>query len=127
MRVSISCSLALVLMTACLRPSEDASHAAVSGLAPLSTAVASVSINIRSAQLKVAETLQLQAQPRNLSGAITGATSQRWDSTAPLIATVSGSGLVTAVSVGVARIRATVDGSVAESEITVIPATAARR
>ncbi|HSA55674.1 MAG TPA: Ig-like domain-containing protein [Gemmatimonadaceae bacterium] len=70
------------------------------------------------------QTVQLQAQPRDSSGAaITGsalgARTASWASGDPSVASVGTAGLVTAVAPGTALITATVDGTVGSASVTV--------
>jgi uncharacterized protein YjdB len=79
-------------------------------------------MNMSAAQLAVGETVQLQATPRSITGAATGAKAVLWNTSAPTIATVSQNALVTAVGVGIAYVSVNIDGSVGQTTITVIPA-----
>jgi len=74
-----------------------------------SAGVASVSLNITSAQLGVGQTMQLVATPLTSTGTVTTGTAT-WSSGAPAVASVSASGLVTALTAGSATITATVGG-----------------
>jgi uncharacterized protein YjdB len=65
-------------------------------------------------------TLQLTATPKTASGITVTGRAVTWSSSDPGIASVSASGLVTAVTVGgPVRIRATVDGIQGDAVITV--------
>ena len=71
--------------------------------------VASVSLNVTSAQLGVGQTLQLTATPLTSTGTVTTG-SAAWSSNASSVASVSASGLVTGVAAGTATISAAVGG-----------------
>jgi len=89
-------------------------------------AVASVSITPEVDTTAVGQRLTLRATPldaRNLP--LTGRTIA-WSSSSPAIATVSSAGEVLGLSVGTAKIRATVDGQFAEATIVVQPVPVAR-
>ena len=78
-------------------------------------AVASVSIsNSPGFSLITGSTLQLSASARDAQGNALAGRTIAWSSTANEVATVSSTGLVTAVSPGTAQIRATSEGRVAE-------------
>ena len=72
--------------------------------------VAEVEIDPPGAGLIVGATQQLSATPKTASGIPVPNRSVTWSSSDPAIATVSGSGMVTAVSLGEAGISARVDG-----------------
>ena len=81
--------------------------------------VASVSVTASSTSLTVGQTTQAVATPRDGHGtALTGKTAT-WTSSAPNVASVSGTGVVTAVAGGQAMINATIDGVVGSLGITV--------
>ncbi|MDQ8153399.1 MAG: Ig-like domain-containing protein [Gemmatimonadota bacterium] len=87
--------------------------------APGDTAgVASVSLNVTSAQLGVGQTLQLSATPLTSTGTVTSGTAS-WSSSAPAVATVSSTGLVSAVAAGVSTISAAVGGRTGTATVTV--------
>ncbi len=81
--------------------------------------VASVTVTPPTAEVQVGGTVQLTATPRDAAGnPLTGRT-VTWESTAPAVATVDASGLVTAVAPGTTTIRATSEGRTGTSTITV--------
>ncbi|MEX2156222.1 MAG: Ig-like domain-containing protein [Gemmatimonadales bacterium] len=81
--------------------------------------VASVTVTPTSASVLVSGAVQLTATPRDSAGnSLTGRTIT-WASSAPAVATVSGSGLVSAVAVGSATVTATSEGKSGSSAITV--------
>ena len=87
---------------------------------PPSTPVASVTLSPGpSLTLDVGATTQLSATARDGQGNVLTGRAFSWSSTAQGVATVSTSGLVTAVSVGSAQIRATSEGKTGEVTITV--------
>lgn len=80
--------------------------------------VASVSLNVTSAQLGVGQSMQLVATPLTGTGTVTSG-SATWSSSASAVASVSANGLVTAVAAGTATITATVSGRTGTATITV--------
>ena len=90
---------------------------------------ARVDVTPASASLETGKTQQLTATARDASGAERSGRSFTWSSSAPGVATVNGSGLVTAVSVGTATITARADGVNGTATVTVTnpaPATVSR-
>ncbi|MBK9406471.1 MAG: Ig-like domain-containing protein [Gemmatimonadetes bacterium] len=86
-----------------------------------SVGVASVRISPPSGSIAQARTLQLSATPVDAQGnTITGRTVS-WNSSAPAVASVSSSGLVSGIAPGTANVTATVDGVVGTAPITVTP------
>ncbi len=81
--------------------------------------VASVSVSPTSATLRVGNTSQLTATVRDAGGNLLTGHTVTWASSATAAATVSASGLVTAVAPGSATITATSDGKSGTSAITV--------
>ena len=71
--------------------------------------------------LVVGSTAQLQARTLDAAGAVLGGRPVTWVSATPTVATVSGTGLVTAVAPGETQITATSEGRSAQIGITVIP------
>ena len=82
-------------------------------------AVASVDITPGAASLAAGAFLQLTATPRDSAGAAVGGVAITWRSDQPSVATVTPTGLVTAVAVGSANITATVAGHGATAAMTV--------
>ncbi len=83
-----------------------------SGVTPPAVPVVSrVDVSAATTALTPQQTVQLSAVARTSSGTVVGSAQPVWSSTAPTIATVNASGLVTGVAAGSATIRATV-GSV---------------
>jgi plastocyanin len=89
-----------------------------SSTSPAAAGVASVSLNVTNSQLGVGQTLQLSATPLTNTGTVTTGTAT-WSSSAPGVASVSQSGLVTGVTAGVATISAAIGGRTASATITV--------
>ena len=83
--------------------------------------VASVAVSPPSAGVLVGATVQLTAMPLDANGNPLGGRTIAWTSSAPGVATVSASGLVTGVAVGSATITATSEGKSGTSAITVNP------
>lgn len=84
--------------------------------------VASVEVVPSSLTLIEGEERTLEAVPRASDGSTLTGRSVSWVTLDPLVASVDGAGLVTAVGAGETAIRATVDGEVADAELTVVPA-----
>jgi len=81
--------------------------------------VASVTVSPATFTVNTGQTQQMSAVPRDAAGnALTGR-SVTWSSTNTSVATVSPGGLLTAVAAGSTTIRATVDGTVGTSAVTV--------
>jgi uncharacterized protein YjdB len=81
--------------------------------------VATVTVAPASATLEVGSTRQLTATPRDASGNVLTGRSIAWTTNASAVATVSTSGVVTAVAAGNATITATSEGVGGTSAITV--------
>ena len=80
---------------------------------------ASVTVTAPATTLAIKQTTQATAVPKDSKGTpLTGRTAS-WSSSSPGIATVSATGLVTAVSAGTVAIKATIDGVVGTLGITV--------
>ena len=85
------------------------------------TPVASVAVSATSTTLSIGQTAQLTATPRDGHGlALTGKT-VTWTSSSPAIATVSSSGVVTAIAAGTVAINATIDGIIGTLAMSVSP------
>lgn len=81
--------------------------------------VAQVQMTPPSGTVQQGKTLQLAAQPVDVNGAPIAGRTVTWNSTAPTVASVSSTGLVTGIAQGTADITATVDGVIGTSAITV--------
>jgi hypothetical protein len=93
-----------------------------SGSAALSVAnvpVASVTVTPATALILVGATVQLVATPKDSAGNVLSGRSITWASSAPALATVSSTGLVTGVSAGAVTITATSEGKSGTSAITI--------
>ena len=84
--------------------------------------VVAVRVSPASRDLTVGEAAQLSAEPVDARGLAVVGRPVTWSSSRPNVATVSGSGVVAAVSVGTAVITATVDGKSGVAAISVAPA-----
>ena len=80
--------------------------------------VATVAITPAVGNLFVGQTAQLSASARDSAGNVLTGRAVTWSSAAPRVATVSASGLVTAVTAGTATITATVEGKTASAVAT---------
>ena len=93
-----------------------------SGTATITVAlvpVATVAVAPATKALRVASTAQLTATTKDAAGNVLTGRAVTWSSGAPGVATVSASGVVTAVGVGTATITATSEGKSGTSVITV--------
>jgi len=102
----------------------DAVFGALSNVASGTTAnstapVATVTVSPASVSLGVGATQSLTATMRDASGNILTGRTVTWSSSAPLLATVVGSGLVTGVAVGTASITATSEGQSGSAAVTI--------
>jgi uncharacterized protein YjdB len=84
--------------------------------------VASVTVSPASGTLTAGGTYQLAATPRDSLGNALSGRAVSWSSSAPAVATVSGSGLVTGVAAGGATITATSEGKSGTAAVTVTAA-----
>ncbi len=80
--------------------------------------VASVSVSPTSATVLVGQTVQLTATPKDVNGSALIGRVVTWASSAPGVATVSASGLVTAVAAGTATLTATSEGKSGTATVT---------
>jgi plastocyanin len=103
--------VAAVLSAACSGGGDATAPSANAG-------VASVSLNVTSAQLGVGQTLQLTATPLTSTGTVTTGTAA-WSSSASTVASVSQTGLVTAVAAGTANITASIGGRTGSASVVV--------
>jgi Bacterial Ig-like domain (group 2) len=96
-----------------------------SGTTTVSTVpvVASVAVSPGTGSMTVGQTLQLTATPKDASGNPLMGQVVTWASSAPAVATVNGSGLVTAVAAGTATITATSGGQSGTAAVTVTTGT----
>jgi len=95
----------------------------VSGRTTASTApVATVTVSPASASVPVGQTLQLTATPKDASGTPLSGRVVTWASGSLAVATVTGNGLVSGVTAGMATITATSEGKSGSAAITVTPA-----
>lgn len=90
--------------------------------APAPVPVASVSASLAQPTIVVGAATQATAVARDSSGDVLTNRTIGWTSTAPSIATVSATGVVTAVAQGTATIRATVEAKTADALVTVTAA-----
>jgi plastocyanin len=100
-----------MLATACSGGGDSTAPGANAG-------IASVSLNVTSAQLGVGQTLQLAATPLTSTGTVTTGTAA-WSSSAATVASVSQTGLVTGVAAGTATVTATIGGRTGSAAIVV--------
>ncbi|HEX6068985.1 MAG TPA: Ig-like domain-containing protein [Longimicrobiaceae bacterium] len=98
--------LTLVLQSACT----DSKGPTAPDEEPGAPTVASVTVNGPAQPLRVGETAQLTAVVRDSEGNVMAQPALQWTSADPEVATVSGTGLATALAPGEATIRATAGG-----------------
>ena len=91
---------------------------------PTQPTVASVTVTTPAATLVAGTTAQLTAAPLTSSGQAVAGKTAAWQSGSAAVATVSPTGMVTAVAPGTVRITATVDGIVGGVDLTVRAAVA---
>jgi hypothetical protein len=91
----------------------------IKAASPSSNPVASVEVSPDSASVAVGETVQLTATPRDAEGQPLSGRTVTWATSAPPVATVSSTGLVTGVGAGTATITATSEGIHGTSSVTV--------
>lgn len=115
MRSALKSTAVVLLLAACSAPQADAPTGPGIDLAKGGPAIKSVSVSPSSASRQVGQTVQLSATTKPA----TSGTVFTWSSTNGSIATVTSSGLVTAVAQGTATIRATAAGKTGSSAITV--------
>ena len=117
---AIRCTLALsALLLACGGGDDDGDGGTPPPPPP--TPVASVTITPGPTTLSVGATTQLSATARDGQGNVLTGRAISWSSSVQGVATVSTTGLVTAVLAGTTQIRATVEGVTGEVTITVSP------
>ena len=87
-------------------------------LAATQTSVKSVAITPANGSAVIGRTAQLKAEARDAAGVAIAGKSFSWTSSKPAVATVSTTGLVTAVSVGTATITASAEGVAGTSAFT---------
>jgi uncharacterized protein YjdB len=83
--------------------------------------VAAVIVSPASANVVIGNNLQLAAETRDANNNVLSGRAVLWLSNAPLIASVSASGLVNTLALGSATITATSEGKTGTSSITVLP------
>jgi len=94
---------------------------APSSITVSSVPVASVAVTPTGSQIVVGQTTQLNAEPRDASGQPLVGRAVSWSSSDPTVASVSSTGLVTAVAPGQATITATSEAAAGTSTIGVSP------
>ena len=94
-------------------------HATITVSGAVATPVASVSISIPLAVLSVGQTTQAVATERDASGNVLTGRSVTWSSSAPSVASVSATGLITALGAGAASISAASEGITSSAPVTV--------
>jgi uncharacterized protein YjdB len=94
---------------------------AVSTITVTSVPVASVAVSPSTNDLVVGQTTSLKAEPRDASGQVLAGRTVAWSTSAPNVASVSSSGVVTAIAPGAATITATSEGKNGTASVTVSP------
>ena len=95
--------------------------AACGGSSEPDVVVASVEVSPTTASPQVGQTLQLSAAVKDAAGTILSGQTVAWSSSAPSVASVSASGLVTAATLGTTVVTAASGNKVGVATITVIP------
>jgi uncharacterized protein YjdB len=95
-------------------------NAGASVVAPPPVAVATVSVSLVSSSLNAGQTTQATATTRDASNNVLTGRVITWSSSNTAVATVNGSGLVTAVAAGSAQITATSEGKSGSAGISVV-------
>lgn len=95
----------------------------VTATGPPQPPVATVTVTPPATTLAIGATATLTATVKQANGAVLTGRAVTWSSSAPNIATVSGSGVVTAVAAGNATITATSEGKSGTASVTVSPPT----
>ncbi len=87
------------------------------------TTVATVSVSVPRPMVRVGESIQATAKALNAGGSELSVTNVTWTSSDVTIATISATGLVTALAPGDVTLQATTDGKVgaASLKITIVP------
>lgn len=96
-------------------------RSAVASITVSAVPVARIEVSPSSVDIVVGQTTQLTAEPRDSAGEVLSGRVVSWSTSSAQVATVTSSGLVTAVSVGTATISATSDGRVARVTVNVSP------
>lgn len=91
--------------------------ASITVLAP----VAAVTLDRATAIVAIGDSLQLTATLKDAAGAIITGRIVTWTSSAPTLATVSASGMITALAAGSVTITAASEGKSADAAVTVLP------
>lgn len=107
----------LLIIAGCTSPAAET----VTPPPPAPPAVASVSVTGNTSLMTAGSTVQLVATPRDASGTALTGHSVSWTTNAESVATVSTTGLVTAIAAGAATIAATSDGIAGTTAVTVVP------
>ena len=94
--------------------------ASVSVAAPKPVGAQLVTVDPPSATIEIGQTRAFTATPRDGSGAPMSGRTVTWKSSNTAVATVSGSGVVTAVARGTASVTATADGKSGSATVTVV-------
>ena len=94
---------------------------AVASITVTSVPVASVAVTPNASDVVVGQTTQLKAEPRDASDQPLAGRAVSWSTSAPNVASVSSTGLVTAIAPGSATISATSEGKSGTSAINVSP------
>ena len=85
------------------------------------TSVSTVAMSLGAPTLTVGQSIHATAVAKNLYGAAMTGQAISWSSLDTMVATVSSSGMVTAVAPGKTTIRAVIDATAADAELTVNP------
>ncbi len=92
-----------------------------STLTVLPVPVATVAVTLSTPSVIIGQTTQATAVPRDANGNVLTGRTATWATSAPAIATVSATGVITGVALGSATITGTVEGRSGTVQVTVIP------
>src|SRR4051812_48262676 len=101
-----------------------ASVFACTDLDPTAGSAKKLEINTGLLTIQVGQTLQASAAVRNALGTPVDGVDINWSSSNPSVATVSNTGLVTAVAAGTSEVSASALGMSASAQLTIVPASA---
>ena len=110
--------LAVVGLSASCGSEEIAGNRGILPITPASSQVATVVVTPETSLLTIGDTLRLVASTRDAGGAALLGRVVAWSSDAPAVATVSSSGLITAIAAGLVRVTAVSEGRTGAATVT---------
>lgn len=115
-----SLALAMSLASACSSADSNATSASCTAC-PTPRAVVRVSVGPDSASVAATQTLQLVATAFDAAGSVVAGRPIGWSTRDSSLATVDGTGLLTAISPGTAIVNASIDNAVGSATVTILP------